>query len=124
MRISDWSSDVCSSDLSPADLVFVWRCRTHRYRSDSYKPLTSRRCSAIRFESRLSASCKESDDVHPRLRRPAHLSDQRSSTTDGPASRRQKAPADISRERSRDDGLAKHEHQRSEEHTSELKSLM
>src|SRR3546814_18873630 len=26
MRISDWSSDVCSSDLHPASCIWSWRC--------------------------------------------------------------------------------------------------
>src|SRR3546814_19154140 len=30
MRISDWSSDVCSSDLVMEDMIKLWKARQHR----------------------------------------------------------------------------------------------
>src|SRR3546814_3046711 len=89
MRISDWSSDVCSSDLPPESL-----------RPSCRKPISSRRTDAGR-----GRACQAG--VKPRLRgRVAAPSDHRRAGTAG-------RPPPTGRRRPR-----------SEEHTSELQSLM
>src|SRR3546814_18216512 len=40
MRISDWSSDVCSSDLLSRSAIRRWRTPAARLGGDSYRPAT------------------------------------------------------------------------------------
>src|SRR3546814_10223448 len=90
MRISDWSSDVCSSDLHIVPQRLVW--------------------SALRASSGLRAR------TAPRLfQRP--MVDGRRAIADGALSCR-------TRLRARSVGDRHHRAMRSEEHTSELQSLM
>src|SRR3546814_19893139 len=58
MRISDWSSDVCSSDLVPGCVIFVLRI--------ALLPL-DRICSYYRFKRYFSVNRKNLQDTAPRL---------------------------------------------------------
>src|SRR3546814_4811044 len=123
MRISDWSSDVCSSDL--ACLRFL---RTGRTAAQVFRP------SSIEPPPRASAPGRTT----PRRQRrgtPAGVSTRRGSTLSSrisplapqPPAKRDKAaggdhqPAEPDQ---RDERLPPDMHLRSEEHTSELQSLM
>src|SRR3546814_10425563 len=93
MRISDWSSDVCSSDLSrfPAVRVETWPI------GESFKTIL--RCSDGRLSSPDAGAC------HHTSCRNSH-------------------PVPASRSRRRRPARWRRTDRRSEEHTSELQSLM
>src|SRR3546814_7285916 len=121
MRISDWSSDVCSSDLARTDRER--RRDVHRRRADDLDRLSElarpERCHARQPETaddrRIGGAARDGRDLPEALWRasPADLGH------DGnlPARRRRHTDAGARRARRRT-GV------RSEEHTSELPSLM
>src|SRR3546814_1476517 len=105
MRISDWSSDVCSSDLAPSPCRPVLSCRP----SDPDQPEARRR----------------GEQQPGELRAPPRHHQQREGE-DAPEERQQEQGKSVAvglrtaaepRERARGE-------RRSEEHTSDLKSLM
>src|SRR3546814_7096754 len=98
MRISDWSSDVCSSDLHPVVSALRHDLPARLAREDLL----------LRARLRLPADPdRHLDAYRSAVHRPARLAD---------AARRQAPPALFDRARTA--------HGRSEEHTSELQSLM
>src|SRR3546814_2005247 len=101
MRISDWSSDVCSSDLSRDRDRRLYRCAIHR--DDAPRRSAGRRAALSRDALRLLRV----DD------RRGRAGDQSLSVEPGPGPRADAA-----------DHLRLAVQPRSEEHTSELQSLM
>src|SRR3546814_3135734 len=106
MRISDWSSDVCSSDLQEAGVIGDQR---HQQGADE--------AAADRAEP---ADDDDDEDQHVDLH--AHVGGQRLAV-EGPehaAEHRQRRAGDEDADEQPADAVA----ERSEEHTSELQSLM
>src|SRR3546814_8966339 len=121
MRISDWSSDVCSSDLSVLERVS--RCRHAPDVNRGATGYATLQCAACASAGECCADTSERDNrVSPpyRPRRGGGHCGRRRSAVHGSRIRR-RAAADPVRVfgRSGMDNL-----QRSEEHTSELQSLM
>src|SRR3546814_2096640 len=106
MRISDWSSDVCSSDLCPCRHRQAARCRVRQGRAGSRPPPHSRKYGAN--GSRPSAPPGWRNNARRRL--PGLPARRRAA--------RRPPPSRDFRVRPRPTG------RRSEEHTSELQSLM
>src|SRR3546814_5041171 len=110
MRISDWSSDVCSSDLLTRD--FFLKDRTYRCNVDDIaKPDTSRGAYIIDHstETLLADRTLQSDGSYTSSTRAFSLPDRGSVPACEPVCKT-RAP--------------KANNERSEEHTSELQSLM
>src|SRR3546814_5204944 len=105
MRISDWSSDVCSSDLSPGDYPFAKRlagCCPREGQDRDFGPVLSEgRSTALRPTSVGSMSASERTPHNVIARRNSASNDRIMSATPSAASAA-----------------------RSEAHTSELQSLM
>src|SRR3546814_2792729 len=103
MRISDWSSDVCSSDLDPAVAV---RDRVERDVVHARQPVGRAAVQARQFAAVALGQVAPRD---------AHLLLDQVEVVEQPVARRRQAALGVR-------GLA--EQPRSEEHTSELQSLM
>src|SRR3546814_16196724 len=63
MRISDWSSDVCSSDLFEERLERLWTCgleagRPHRVRCQGPLRRISRQCAQLQCRASASRTCR------------------------------------------------------------------
>src|SRR3546814_8812072 len=98
MRISDWSSDVCSSDLPSLPVTFL--------------PPTG---AAMVRGSRLQAESKGQPECHPHWQGPTQMCEKRQSPAQAP----RWSSSNRAQRRIIPSGAA-----RSEEHTSELQSLM
>src|SRR3546814_1933736 len=132
MRISDWSSDVCSSDLKPdfRDLpVAISRTRPNHEGEDGLREIErlylDMIASARRFiyaENQYFASRKIAEAMAARLAEPdpPQIVLIKPKTADGPL---QEEALGSARGRLMDK-LEKLDHRRSEENTSELQSLM
>src|SRR3546814_17997560 len=59
MRISDWSSDVCSSDLGAAELDLAVAAARKAYPSWRATPLAERRALLIKAAERIEQNAKE-----------------------------------------------------------------
>src|SRR3546814_2428915 len=105
MRISDWSSDVCSSDLKVRCQLESGGPRDDR-RAAGVDAGVGRHCRVAQFDGRGGVQ------GHERARVQRYFGDARLSI------------ADLLRERQRSAVAAITAHVRSEEHTSELQSLM
>src|SRR3546814_2065025 len=117
MRISDWSSDVCSSDLRPADLIgeVDMAGRVHQVELIG---LAALRGVAEANGLRLDGDAALPLDVHRVEHLLLHLARrQAAALLDQPVGEGRLAVVDM-----RDDGEVAD--MRSEEHTSELQSLM
>src|SRR3546814_6626850 len=112
MRISDWSSDVCSSDLQEVRSPEGWR----------YRP--SRRSSRADLRRRRQGARPPG----PHVRAIAQQEGARSGPEERPVGKGEGRQADRARlvgtEGRQDQGASGPTRQRSEEHTSELQSLM
>src|SRR3546814_7535106 len=123
MRISDWSSDVCSSDLSTSACRGSTRCRCRPRRTGCFGRWCCACSSACQYEKDFhdepqpdSAGCRghapfEPVGLHPERRqaRPAFLG---AGIPAGHQAEHDVEPDDVAAT------------ERSEEHTSELQSLM
>src|SRR3546814_7533986 len=109
MRISDWSSDVCSSDLP------VCAHRRSRFRPDRRHPHARGREALRRYPRAPGHGARGRQRAKPEARAPGHGHGRRKSPRRRDASGIcQAAPAEARRRQG----------QRSEEHTSELQSIM
>src|SRR3546814_3636221 len=99
MRISDWSSDVCSSDLVEHLVGLV-----------EHRDAQRRQVERPAFEMVAQPARRADDDMHALIQRPAFLAGVHA--------------ADAGRDASTRFGIEPAEFARSEEHTSELQSLM
>src|SRR3546814_5301465 len=121
MRISDWSSDVCSSDLDPARR----RAARDRHRQRHDRRRSRPRASAMAGRYRALGRRAQ----HRRVRRPARPG-LRSCPDPPPSPERLSRVLTLAEYRHRSDRLADHlplaalVAPRLEEHTSELQSLM
>src|SRR3546814_2166015 len=125
MRISDWSSDVCSSDLWPWDVSGTWDRERQVSHGRVTCPCALLRCNGTlrsppRYRPRPAMTAR-------RARRSVDALPQRTAMTSHADPPQPPATAavrrtDPSREPGYDARLSQHD--RSEEHTSELQSLM
>src|SRR3546814_1262717 len=100
MRISDWSSDVCSSDLKRGELIGWQRRFQCRQRNRVRGDAVAARFLGDRADEAVGAGLGGRVCGEPRLTDAAGVGDDR------------------------DDAAPAQSHHRSEEHTSELQSLM
>src|SRR3546814_1975758 len=110
MRISDWSSDVCSSDLSAEQQPVSFEARA--------------RGPQRRRELRRLAAHHEADRHHPEQGRDRDQRDERGEQGDGPAAQAHIAPLRLASRSCTSVTARMHRQSRSEEHTSELQALM
>src|SRR3546814_5933589 len=114
MRISDWSSDVCSSDLQPPSSATIRSAIPLRMaRLLIAMTLFTRRRGPPLTEPTTHRKIKNRDEEDAKACRCKHAADH--AGPDGDPARRASAGRDEQRDHAPD---------RSEEHTSELQSLM